>query len=81
VATSLPLALGFGVSRPEHVRQIGRWAEAAVVGSGLVDQIARGGTGAELVERVESYVRWLKGEPADTPHDNRRAQTADRPAR
>jgi tryptophan synthase alpha chain len=80
-ASSLPLALGFGVSRPEHVRQIGRWADAAVVGSGLVDQIAAAGTGPDLVERVESYVRWLKGELADNPHDNRRAQTADRPAR
>ena len=79
--SSLPLALGFGISRPEHVRQIGQWADAAVVGSGLVDQIARGGTGIDLVERVESYVRWLKGELADNPHDNRRAQTADRSAR
>jgi tryptophan synthase alpha chain len=79
--SSLPLALGFGVSRPEHVQQIGQWADAAVVGSGLVGQIAGGGTGRDLSERVESYVRWLKGELADSPHDNRRAQTADRPAR
>jgi tryptophan synthase alpha chain len=79
--SSLPLALGFGVSRPEHVQQIGQWADAAVVGSGLVGQIAGGGTGRDLSERVESYVRWLKGELADNPHDNRRAQTADRPAR
>ena len=33
-ATSLPIALGFGISSPEHVRQIGRWADAAVVGAG-----------------------------------------------
>jgi tryptophan synthase alpha chain len=79
--SSLPLALGFGVSRPEHVQQIGQWADAAVVGSGLVGQIAGGGSGRDLSERVESYVRWLKGELADNPHDNRRAQTADRPAR
>ena len=58
--TKLPLALGFGVSRPKHVQQIGRWADAAVVGSGLVGVIAEAGKGPDLVERVESYVRWLK---------------------
>jgi tryptophan synthase alpha chain len=59
-ATTLPIALGFGVSRPEHVRQIGAFADAAVVGSGLVNVIAEAGRGTDLVERVESYVRWLK---------------------
>ena len=33
--TDRPLALGFGVSRPEHVRAIGAYADAAVVGSAL----------------------------------------------
>ena len=79
--TKLPLALGFGVSRPEHVQQIGRWADAAVVGSGLVGVIAEAGRGPDLVERVESYVRWLRGEPTMDIHDNRRAQAAHRPAR
>ena len=59
-ATTLPIALGFGVSRPEHVRQIGTFADAAVVGSGLVNVIAEAGKGPDLVERVQSYVRWLK---------------------
>jgi len=79
--STLPLALGFGVSRPEHVRQIGQWADAAVVGSGLVQEIAAAGTEPDLAERVESYVRWLKGEPADHIDDHRRAQTANRSAR
>jgi tryptophan synthase alpha chain len=60
--TSLPLALGFGISQPDHVRQIGQWADAAVVGSGLVRVIAQNTDAADLVGRVESYVRWLKGE-------------------
>lgn len=80
-ATRLPLALGFGISRPEHVRQIGKWADAAVVGSGLVGVIAEAGKGPDLVERVESYVRWLTGGPPEDIHDNRRAQAADRSAR
>jgi tryptophan synthase alpha chain len=63
-ATSLPIALGFGISSPEHVRQIGMFADAAVVGSGLVAVIAEAGQQPDLIERVESYVRWLRGEPA-----------------
>ena len=58
--TSLPIALGFGISSPEHVQQIGQWADAAVVGSGLVKVIAEAGKGPDLIEQVESYVRWLK---------------------
>lgn len=77
-ATSLPIALGFGISSPQHVAQIGRFADAAVVGSGLVAVIAEAGKSPDLVERVESYVRWLKG--GAHIHDNRGAQAADRPA-
>jgi tryptophan synthase alpha chain len=58
--SSLPVALGFGISKPEHVREIGQWADAAVVGSALVNVIAQAGASQELVTRVEEYVRWLK---------------------
>jgi tryptophan synthase alpha chain len=77
-ASSLPIALGFGISSPQHVAQIGRFADAAVVGSGLVSVIAEAGKGPDLVERVESYVRWLKSDRVDGADDNRRAQAADR---
>ena len=55
-----PVALGFGISRPDHVREVGQWADAAVVGSALVDVIAREGASPDLNTRVEEYVRWLK---------------------
>jgi tryptophan synthase alpha chain len=58
--SDLPVALGFGISKPEHVREVGRWADAAVVGSALVSVIAENGAGADLDTRVEEYVRWLK---------------------
>jgi tryptophan synthase alpha chain len=58
--SNLPIALGFGISKPEHVREVGRWADAAVVGSALVNVIAEAGTSADLTTRVEEYVRWLK---------------------
>ena len=60
--TSLPLALGFGISHPDHVQAVGRWADAAVVGSGLVQVIAECGDSPSLVPRVEGYIRWLTGE-------------------
>ena len=59
--SSLPLALGFGISKPEHVAQIGRWADAAVVGSALVNVIAEHGASADVAARAGAYVRWLKG--------------------
>jgi tryptophan synthase alpha chain len=58
--TPMPLALGFGVSRPEHVQAIGQIADAAVVGSALVNVIAERGASAGLLADVERYVRWLK---------------------
>ena len=76
-ATSLPIALGFGISSPDHVRQIGKFADAAVVGSGLVNVIAEAGKGSDLIERVESYVSWLTGradgsaQPKLSPTGNR----------
>jgi tryptophan synthase alpha chain len=62
--TALPVALGFGISRPEHVRQVGCWADAAVVGSGLVQVIAEAARSPEdLTAHVTEYAQWLKGRP------------------
>ena len=58
--STLPIALGFGISKPEHVREVGRWADAAVVGSALVSVIAEAGVSDDLNTRIEEYVRWLK---------------------
>jgi len=59
--STLPLALGFGISTPEHVAQVGRWADAAVVGSALVNVIAEHGASPDVAARAGAYVRWLKG--------------------
>jgi tryptophan synthase alpha chain len=58
--TDLPIALGFGISRPEHVAEVGAYADAAVVGSALVSLIAEAGGSPRLAERVETYVGSLK---------------------
>lgn len=58
--TDLPLALGFGISRPEHVAEVGAYADAAVVGSALVALIAEASGTPQLISRVEDYVRSLR---------------------
>lgn len=60
--TDLPVALGFGISRPEHVADVCTFADAAVVGSAIVQTIARAAAAGEPAgEKVEELVRWLKG--------------------
>jgi tryptophan synthase alpha chain len=61
-ASTLPVAVGFGLSRPEHIREIGACADAAVVGSALVDVIAREANSSGLVPAVERYVAWLRSD-------------------
>ena len=58
--TSLPLALGFGISAPEHVAEVGKTAEAAVVGSALVRVILESPR-EETVERASAFVASLAG--------------------
>ena len=69
----VPVAVGFGVSRPEHVRWLGGVADGVVVGSAIVDAIARAcqrlplmeagprpsGQRRDLVARVGAFVRPL----------------------
>ena len=57
--TALPIAVGFGISTPEHVRQVARQAEAVVVGSAIVKQIAEFGRDPDLVEKLAAFVRPL----------------------
>jgi tryptophan synthase alpha chain len=57
--TSLPIAVGFGVSNPEQARTVAQSAEAVVVGSAIVHQIAEHGHSADLVPVVAEFVRTL----------------------
>lgn len=58
--TDLPIALGFGISKPAHVAEVTGFADAAVVGSALVSLIAEAGQSPDLAAQVETYVRELK---------------------
>ena len=57
--SDLPVAVGFGVSTAEQVREIWRFADAAVVGSAIVSQIEKLANSANLVSRVGEFARSL----------------------
>jgi tryptophan synthase alpha chain len=59
-ATRLPIAVGFGVSLPGHVSMLGGLADAAVVGSALVDEIERAATVDAAAQALAARVRLLK---------------------
>ena len=58
-STSLPIAIGFGISNPEQAREVAFAADGAVVGSAVVNQIARLGNSPDLVPRLEAFVKSL----------------------
>jgi tryptophan synthase alpha chain len=58
--TRLPLAVGFGISQPEHVSVLGGIADAAVVGSALVAEIEKAGSPDEAAMAVAGKIAVLK---------------------
>lgn len=60
--SDLPIAVGFGISTPEHVIGVWRFADAAVVGSALVAEIERHSNRVELVTAVGKLARNLSRE-------------------
>ncbi len=58
--TDLPIAVGFGVSERRHVEAIGKYADAAVVGSALIDVIDSAPPN-ERAERASAFVAALAG--------------------
>jgi tryptophan synthase alpha chain len=59
VTTELPVAVGFGISTPEQVAEVWRYADAVVVGSALVAEIERHAGSPDLVARVGAFARSL----------------------
>lgn len=58
--TDLPVCVGFGISKPEHVRMICEVADGAVIGSWLVDRLASGWDAGRGAEGLVSAIRQLK---------------------
>jgi len=57
--TPLPIAVGFGVSTPAQARAVAGSADAVVVGSAIVNQIAEHGRSPDLASKVGHFVRQL----------------------
>ncbi|MBE7541118.1 MAG: tryptophan synthase subunit alpha [Bryobacteraceae bacterium] len=64
--SELPVAVGFGVSRAEHVQAIGQYADGAVVGSALMRLVEEHGSDPGLPARLEAFARELTT-PAEAP--------------
>lgn len=58
--TSLPVAVGFGISLPTHVTVLGGIADAAVVGSAIVAEIEKAGSADAAAKAVGDFVGRLK---------------------
>jgi len=56
----LPLAVGFGISKPKHFRAVARIADAAVIGSAIIDEIDRSGP-SERASNVKAYAEVVTG--------------------
>lgn len=63
-ATDLPVVVGFGISKPEHVGYVTQFADGAVVGSALVNIIAGHANSDDIVEKAGQFVHGLKGSVA-----------------
>jgi tryptophan synthase alpha chain len=59
VHTRLPVAVGFGISTPEQAAIVARSADAVVVGSAIVNQIAQNAGKPNLIPKVTQFVESL----------------------
>src|SRR5437762_334573 len=68
LVSDLPVAVGFGISTAAQIRQIWKFAEAAVIGSAIVRQIEKLAASPDLVNRVGEFARLLQAPKAnDSP--------------
>lgn len=58
--TDKPLAVGFGVSTPEHATLIGQSADGVVVGSALIDRWEKAGPGPEGIQAAGDFIASLR---------------------
>jgi len=66
--TTLPIAVGFGISTPDQAAEVAKSADAVVVGSAIVRKIAEAEGSADLVDRVIEFVSPLVAATKSTSH-------------
>jgi tryptophan synthase alpha chain len=62
--SDLPVAVGFGISNAKQAHEVAKCADAVVVGSAIVDLIAKNGDKPEMIEKVGTFTKDL----ADAVH-------------
>ncbi|KAL6893898.1 hypothetical protein ACP4OV_007996 [Aristida adscensionis] len=61
LVTDKPVAVGFGISTPEHVKQIAKWgADGVIIGSAMVRQLGEAASPKEGLKSLEKYGRSMK---------------------
>ncbi|MED6192578.1 cTPxI [Stylosanthes scabra] len=59
-ATTKPVAVGFGISKPEHVKQVAGWgADGVIVGSAMVKLLGEANSPQEGLKELENFTRSL----------------------
>ncbi|KAL6893899.1 hypothetical protein ACP4OV_007997 [Aristida adscensionis] len=59
--TDKSVAVGFGISKPDHVKQIAAWgADGVIIGSAMVRQLGEAASPKEALKRLETYARSMK---------------------
>ncbi len=59
--SSLPIAVGFGISNAAQMADVNRYADAVVVGSAIVAEMERLNDSPELVKRIGNFLTGLTG--------------------
>jgi tryptophan synthase alpha chain len=57
--TPLPIAVGFGISNLDQVRDVQRYADAVVVGSAIVAEMERLGDAPDMAQKIGDFARAL----------------------
>lgn len=57
--TDIPVGVGFGISKPEHVKEVARYADAVVVGSAIVSMIEKNIGRKNLIQHTAKFVKTL----------------------
>jgi tryptophan synthase alpha chain len=58
--TDRPLAIGFGISTPEHAREAAKLADGIIVGSAIIDVMEQCDNESEMIREVGSFIASLR---------------------